>query len=349
MGHAFLRAVLVRPAVLVVVVVVERCPALGQSVIKAGGIDVRILFFAVAHLIVAARIGALPADGGSCGRDVGGGDVGHHCISHIDGDAGDGLWLRSDMDGWREIGHIALYGAEALDVIAVFDGDEVRQIVVVSTREGGTAVAINVNLAGREEAVCEFDGSPVVALFPAYESAPVVGGCANQLTVEGTVGEGDGCSVINVVLTVGHEAAVGAVAVDAAVDDDAAEAVGDSIVVERKTGEACGEHLSSIDGASDGEVVDVGTLDIAERGAEVLAERLLGCAVAHGQRLAVAVEVALELVAFGAHHRRDSDAVDVVGQLVVGGVEAEDAVVHLVGELVPLCGAADDVGAFRGA
>ena len=190
MGHGAVRAVVECPVVIIVIVVVERRPARRQCVLKAGVISVLVILAAVAHLIVAARICARPADSGCGGGDARGGEVGHHVLSHIDGDAGDGQWLSNEVGGWCGVAYLALLGAEGLNVIAVFD-DDALTVAVLSTREGGTTVGLDIHRAGLEDTVDELDASPVAALCPTHEAAAVVGGSAEQLAVEGAAGEGD--------------------------------------------------------------------------------------------------------------------------------------------------------------
>ena len=103
---------------------------------------------------------------------------------------------------------------------------------------------------------------------------------------------------------------------------------------------------AGIDGASDVQVLNHGVLDVAERGAVFLGEWLCGRAFGEGQRLAVAVEGALERVGIAcAHHRRHADVVAQLHEVAAEGVAAVD----VGGELVPVVGAADDEGSALGA
>ena len=98
---------------------------------------------------------------------------------------------------------------------------------------------------------------------------------------------------------------------------------------------------AGVDGAGDVQVLNRGVLDVAERGAVFLGEWLCGRAFGEGQRLAVAVEGALERVGIAcARHRRDADVVAQLHEVAAEGVAAVD----VVGELVPVVRAADDEG-----
>ena len=76
-----------------------------------------------------------------------------------------------------------------------------------------------------EEAVGEDSRGTIVRLGPSNKAATAVGGSAQQLPAEhATCEDGDTCHGS------GHETAMGAVAIDAGVDGDVAQAVGDSEV-----------------------------------------------------------------------------------------------------------------------
>ena len=97
---------------------------------------------------------------------------------------------------------------------------------------------------------------------------------------------------------------MGAVAIDAAVDDDTRATVldGDSAVLVGD--EACSKLVRGLDGAGDAQVLNGGVLHILE-GRGIFS----ASGVVEGQRLLVAVECASELVALAARHAADGDVV----------------------------------------
>ena len=108
---------------------------------------------------------------------------------------------------------------------------------------------------------------------------------------------------------------MGAVAIDAAADGDADATVRNRcrFVIGLTFGigdDTSGKLLRGRDGSVDFQVPDVGSTDVAEGGGVLLVG-----GVVDGQRMAVAVEVALEAVEAAAHHRRHAD---VVAKLVIG-------------------------------
>ena len=105
--------------------------------------------------------------------------------------------------------------------------------------------------------------------MPAHEAAAVHG-----------IVRGEQATVVDAVRDVqrtcghAHDAAVAAVAASAAVDDGAHLAVGDGRRAGGRTHQSGGAHPVGIDFAGHLQVADGGTVDVAERGAELLA---VGC------------------------------------------------------------------------
>ena len=138
-----------------------------------------------------------------------------------------------------------------------------------------------------------------------------------------------------------HKAAVGAVAVDRAVDGDMAAAVVDGDLSGCLTDDACSELLRAVDGAIDGEVVDGGTIDKAE-GSSIVC----GGVIVEGECVASAAEGAIEgMLPIDAHHAAYSDVV--CQQEVLAAVVGADC--HALCQQVPLAGVADEVWGRFGA
>ena len=137
----------------------------------------------------------------------------------------------------------------------------------------------------------------------AYQTAAEGGAVGGELTaVEDAAAQGEYTALG------GHDAAVGAVAVDAAVDDDAAAAVADPNGAVLAANDAAGVFVGGIDVAVYMKAVDVGTvLHVAERRGVLLAEGTLGGAEGEGQRVALSVEGAHEVVVAAARHAGDGD------------------------------------------
>ena len=143
-----------------------------------------------------------------------------------------------------------------------------------------------------------------------------------------------------------HESAVGAVAVDAAVDGYRTAAARDGQCTMRLAYEACGLLRAGVDGTSDMQFFNRGVLDVAERGAVVFIENILGRTFRKGQRVAAAVERALERVGIAcAHHRLDADVPAQFHELAAEGM----AIADVAGQRVPVASAADGVGVALGA
>ena len=172
--------------------------------------------------------------------------------------------------------------------------------------------------------------------MPAYETAALVSTRAGKhATVVHAVRE------VYIAFWKGNKATVRAVTTDAAMDDGANVAVGDG----RRTGiashESGSELLSGVDFALHLQVLDGGTIGVAERSAVLLAKSILGAAFRKGQRVAAAEEGALEPVVACTHHLRNAD---VGSQLHELPFEVRAAVADVVGECVPFVGTADGVG-----
>ena len=228
----------------------------------------------------------------------------------------------------------ALVGGHVVcsDIIAVGDG---RLVTIMPAGEGVVEHAF-VHAAGLHQGV--LDGGSV-PYRPSDEAAAVgsaIGGGEGAVE-QAAVDDDDVTSTAQRA----DQSAVGAVAVDAAVDADGAAAVIEVQRAERLAHDAGGLLLAGVDGAVDVQVPDDGVLDVAERGAVFLGERLCVGALREGQRMAVAVEDALEcFVIADARHLGDADA---AGQLHDLAAEAS-AAVDAAGEDVPVVGGADDVG-----
>ena len=228
---------------------------------------------------------------------------------------------------------LALHGAQRAGVVAV--GDVGYDYVA---GEGSATCVHGVSVgSGGVEAVGDGDVVARGVLAVAYEAAAVGGAAgADDFAVEHAAANVERCAA-------GHtpcEAAVGAVAALAAADGDAATAVGD---VERRVADAADdaacELVAGRDGAADGAVLDselapcladdaagflagsddVGhhvkatdgggdaahVADVAERGHAVGGGGFEDGAVHEGQRIAVAVECAAEVMAAAARHAGD--------------------------------------------
>ena len=240
----------------------------------------------------------------------------------------------------RRVGEcqLALRRAEGLGVVAV-----VKRATVVAA-EGGSVGDVGLVWGqgdiggGGVEAVDESAG----AVAPAYEAAAeggAVGG--EQPSVEDAAADGER-AVVDC-----HDAAMRAVAALAAVDDDAAAAVADADGAPLAAGEAAGEFIGGVDVAVHMEAVDDGAvLEVAEGCGVFLSEGALGSAVGDGQRVALAVEGAHEVVVVAARHARDADVGGQPNRLadetVVGGV-----VLQGIAEIIPFRGVVDDVFRHR--
>ena len=228
----------------------------------------------------------------------------------------------------------ALVGGQVIysDVVAVGDGGLVGGVHAGE----GVGKHSGAHAGGNHERVLD-DGAVIYG--PADEAAAVVGaGSGGKGAVEHAAFDVD---VVLAAAQRADESAVGAVAADAAVDADGAAAVIEFQRAERLAHDAGGLLRAGVDGAVDVQVRDDGVLDVAERGAVFPGERLCVGALREGQRMAVAVEDALErFVIADARHFGDADA---GGQLHDLAAEAS-AAVDAAGEDVPFVGGADDVG-----
>ena len=169
---------------------------------------------------------------------------------------------------------------------------------------------------------------------PSHEAAAAAG--AGDDGAADAVGEGDG------VLAVAHEAAR---AVAGSVDGHSAHAVLHGDAAEEVADESARAFviagvigvIAVVDAARDGEVAEGGgARHYGEGRDELLVDGLGGCAILHGQRVALAVERALELGGAAAH-ACDGD----VGAEADGLAAERLAGLLQVAEEVPVCGGLD--------
>ncbi len=295
----------------------------------------------LAALQASAAVGGDAADG-VLGRCAGEGDG-------LDGDVGGGGDGAGGVAVVILVGMVCVCGvvggvvgavAEVVGVVAVVG-------IYLVAGEGGAGRVQDGDLGGGEEAVADF----CPAFAPAEEAADGVGRCAEQTAVEQAAGDGERAGLLYA-----DDAAVGAVAADGALDGDADAAVLDADGAPAAADETAGELLVGSDGARDVQVaegggafslvagVGLGVADVAE-GGDVL-RGSVGDVVAadvDGQRVALSVEGAAEVVVRAAGHAADGDVVAeadglaaeaVVGVVVIEG-GAHDA---------PSGGGADGVG-----
>ena len=122
--------------------------------------------------------------------------------------------------------------------------------------------------------------------MPAHETATVVGSLVGQQTA------GVGASLnVQCAARHGHDAAMGAIAIDFALYIGTHLAVGDAGSSEGAADESCSKLAGGVDAACHLEVLDGSILGDAER-----CRVLFRCVIADGQRLAIAQEGALERV-----------------------------------------------------
>ena len=226
-----------------------------------------------------------------------------------------------------------------------------HRLGVVATRactaaahEGGTIGSDGCLVGSRRNVgvrgIKRIDEGVRFAVVPAHEAATFGGASGGKHTTRvHTAGE------VHIALRVSGKAAVGAVAAvgaDTAMDDGADVAVGDGCRAARLGNQSGSELLSGVDVARHLQVLDGGTIGVAERGAVWLVKSILGAAFREGQRVnAVAEEGALEPVVACTHHLRNAD---VGSQLHELPFEVRAAVADVVGECVPFVGTADGVG-----
>ena len=209
---------------------------------------------------------------------------------------------------------LALGGAQRAGIVAVCDA-----VHCVAAKGGAGVVAGNtwayLGLAfqdggGGVEAVADVGGAAVV---PGHEAAAVLGGRrarGEQLAVEHAALD------VQRALVFGLEAAVGAVARYAAIDDGA-----DAAVLNAQRAPVLGDETGGVlgrgvDVASDMEVFDgcggfyvVGRdgADVVERGDVLFVGVSIGRAVVESQRVLLSVEGAAEVVTVAARHAADLD------------------------------------------
>lgn len=185
-------------------------------------------------------------------------------------------------------------------------------------------------MVGREEAV--FDGCRAARLAVAHEAGVVAAFRPLKAANEGTAAYRE----LGIVAQTGHEAAVG---IARAADGHRRDAALDAhrTAIDYLGNQSTRILAAGAPGASRLEVLDGGVAHVAEGGKVLLRE------VGHveGQRVAVAVEGALERVGIaGTRHRRDADVGGQFHELADVGSAMADA----VGELIPVGGGTDEVG-----
>ena len=121
-----------------------------------------------------------------------------------------------------------------------------------------------------------------LAVVPGHEAATVIGVLGGQ-QASGI----DAAREAYVAFRQGHEAAVCAVAADAAMDGGGYVAVGERCLAVRPCHKSGSEPLGGVDVARHPQVPDDGILDVAERGAVFLVEGTLCRAFCEGQRFIV--------------------------------------------------------------
>ncbi len=300
-----------------------------------------------------AALQASAAVGGDAADGVLGGVAGEG--DGLDGDVGGGGDGAGGVAVVILVGMVCVCGvvggvvgavAEVVGVVAVVG-------IYLVAGEGGAGRVQDGDLGGGEEAVADF--CPAFSI--ADEAADGVGRCAEQTAVEQAAGDGE-----RAVLLYADDAAVGAVAADGAGDGGADAAVLDADGAPAAADETAGELLVGSDGARDVQVaegggavslvagVGLGGADVAE-GGDVL-RGSVGDVVAadiDGQRVAVTVEGAAEVVLAAARHAGDGvlRRADVVAELHGLAAEAVPRVVVLQGvaEDAPARGGVDGVRA----
>ena len=193
-----------------------------------------------------------------------------------------------------------------------------------------------------------------VVVVPAYEAAVAVGCTAEHPAEESAAGKGK----LAAGLVYGYETAVGAVAIDAAGDVDAAVAVDDFSAVDITyvrqiiNGDAGTEFRRGGNAAGNGQVLDGGTLEVAEGRTAVFT---IGFEV-DVKRSAVAVERAVEgrmdrfaiigiLLGCGNHlGDRFVAVVEVISKLVILVSHMVHVFMDIFSEDIPVVGIGDDVG-----
>ena len=227
---------------------------------------------------------------------------------------------------------LALGVAEDAGVVAVGDGsvnagEGLAHILAAACQDLGLTLIAG---SGGVDAVLDVQR----AVLPAHKSAAVVGAVGGeQLAVEEAARDGEGAIILNA-----DEAAVGAVAIYTAADDDAAAAVRDGGSARCMGSDARSILGRCFDGSGYVQVPDGGTVHVGE-----------GCCifgsggVVEGQRvlLSATVEGALELMVAAACHAADLDARAEFHRLATEAVPG--AVEQTVAEEVPAVGGADNV------
>ena len=182
-------------------------------------------------------------------------------------------------------------------------------IVVYIPYEGAGPARVIRQACGSEETVGDIDSRIVSFRLISNQATPASAARAEQAADEGAASD-VGTSGL------AHQSAFSVSSGGGGVDGDAALHVG-----QREFGRAVKSHHASGmfvaggDGSGGDEVLDGGTIGVAECAADIFTGLIVD-----GDGVAVAVEGAVEGVVRGAHHRGDAD---VIGQLevraVVGG------------------------------
>ena len=213
---------------------------------------------------------------------------------------------------------------EGLRVVAVGADDDAAGVVAIPACESLATAAAHGDLLGMEDAVGKGDRGVVAAVREADETANVIGVGTEQLAREGTALE----SAVTL-SDIRHKSAVSAVAVDRGVDGDIADAVGEgAAVVNDGSHDTGAKLLRGVDGAVHFQVLEGGTISIAEEGGELHAGRHV-----EGDGVALSVEGAGKTLVLDACHGADGD----VGGQSHGSAAERYAVVQRRCESVPLC------------
>jgi len=240
---------------------------------------------------------------------------------------------------------LALRRAEGAGVVAVADSGAVAG-------EGGAGIAVaslHLGLAllkhgGGVKRVADGDGVGA----PADEATAVGGGrhsFGEELAVEHAALDGEE----GILVVIGDDAAMCAVAAVAAVDVDAAAAVADDDLAVLAADDSGGVLAGGVDVARYVQVLDDAVaLHVTERGDVRLGGVIFGLAVVEGQRVALAVKRAHEVMVLTARHAGHADVGIQLHNLAAEAVPI-DVVIEGEAEGVPVIGIADGVGVLGGA
>ena len=219
---------------------------------------------------------------------------------------------------------------EGLRVVAVGADDDAAGVVAIPACESLATAAAHGDLLGMEDAVGKGDRGVVAAVREADETANVIGVGTEQLAREGTALE----SAVTL-SDIRHKSAVSAVAVDRGVDGDIADAVGEgAAVVNDGSHDTGAKLLRGVDGAVHFQVLEGGTISIAEEGGELHAGRQV-----EGDGVALPIEGAGKTRVLVSRHGGDGDVVGELHDLARVGLAVGDA----LGEGIPFRCRTDDI------